>query len=142
MSLAEFLTMLRSADTYAAWVPDMPSRRTTQDEDSQKKKILNVKKIYLYLPTMHFYNRRNCANEQTWNFFLKRVTIGSLSLDVKTYNDDYRFKRDTSIDANFFAFLFFANNRKKFRILWEEGEEIVKQLLLAYIIWTLLRKRN
>ena len=51
-------------------------------------------------------------------------------------------KKDTSIDANFFAFLFFANNRKKFRILWEEGEEIVKQLLLAYIIWTLLRKRN
>ena len=43
-----------------------------------------------------------------------------------------RFKRDTSIHANFFAFLFFAKNRKKFRILWEEGEEIVKQLLLAF----------
>ena len=27
--------------------------------------------------------------------------IGSLALDVKTYNDDYRFKKDTSIDANF-----------------------------------------
>ena len=33
-------------------------------------------------------------------------------------------KKDTSIDANFFAFLFFAKKWKKFPILWDEGEEI------------------
>ena len=45
--------------------------------------------------------------------------IGSLALDVKTYNDDYRFKKDTSIDSNFFAFLFFAK---------QEGKEISDSL--------------
>ena len=87
MSLGEFLTMWRSADTYAAWVPDMPSRRTTQDEDSQKKKILNVKKIYLYLPTMHFYNKAKLRKWANMKLFSETGYIGSLALDVKTYNE-------------------------------------------------------